>query len=171
MTTYTAIPNSQIDVDSPVSDVLMTLLRDNPLSIRESAAGAPKIALKTIAGRSTTNGGSVTFTNLSEYQGGIFFIEQHGTSATAKTIELSSDNGSSWGTAYSLGSLENMQFSIDFSTGAIRGQAYSRGTAANTDLAGTVGGAGANVDAIRFANSGNPYLSILAILTGGDAGV
>lgn len=43
MTTYTAIPNSDVDADSPVTTGLMTLLRDNPLAISEGSTGAPKI--------------------------------------------------------------------------------------------------------------------------------
>lgn len=43
MTTYTAIPDSDIDPDSPVTSSLMTLLRDNPIAITEGSAGAPNI--------------------------------------------------------------------------------------------------------------------------------
>lgn len=43
MTTYTAIPNSDIDRDSPITEPLMTLLRDNPIAISEGATGAPRI--------------------------------------------------------------------------------------------------------------------------------
>ena len=41
MTTYTNIPDAEIDQDSPVTQPLMTALRDNPLAITEGAAGAP----------------------------------------------------------------------------------------------------------------------------------
>lgn len=43
MTTYTAIPNTQIEPEAPVTSELMTLLRDNPLAIREGDPTAPKI--------------------------------------------------------------------------------------------------------------------------------
>lgn len=43
MTTYTAIPNGDIDPDSPITTTLMTLLRDNPIAITEGATGAPAI--------------------------------------------------------------------------------------------------------------------------------
>lgn len=36
MTTYTTIPNTDIDQDSPVTQPLMTALRDNPLAIAEA---------------------------------------------------------------------------------------------------------------------------------------
>lgn len=44
MTTYTSIPDTDIDVDSPITTGLMTLLRDNPIAITEKAAGAPVLA-------------------------------------------------------------------------------------------------------------------------------
>ena len=44
MTTYTTIANSEIDQDSPVTQTLMTALRDNPIAITEGAAGAPKVS-------------------------------------------------------------------------------------------------------------------------------
>ena len=43
MTTYTTVPNSDIDQDSPVTVALTTALRDNPLAIQEGDASAPKI--------------------------------------------------------------------------------------------------------------------------------
>ena len=46
MTTYVTIPNSDIDQDSPVTQPLMTALRDNPIAITEGAASAPRIVGK-----------------------------------------------------------------------------------------------------------------------------
>lgn len=43
MTSYVAIPNGDIDQDSPVTQPLMTALRDNPIAITEGAVGAPRI--------------------------------------------------------------------------------------------------------------------------------
>lgn len=43
MTIYTAIPDSDIDPESPGTTTLFTRLRDNPLAIREGDATAPKI--------------------------------------------------------------------------------------------------------------------------------
>lgn len=41
MTTYTTIPNGDIDQDSPVTQPLMTALRDNPLAGFEGSTDAP----------------------------------------------------------------------------------------------------------------------------------
>ena len=41
MTSYNAIVNGEIDANSPLTADLMSKLRDNPLSIGESATGAP----------------------------------------------------------------------------------------------------------------------------------
>jgi len=49
MTTYTAIPGSDIDPESPITASLMALLRDNPIAITEGAAGAPSIATAALA--------------------------------------------------------------------------------------------------------------------------
>lgn len=48
MTTYTAIPNSDVDVDSPITTSLVSALRDNPLAIQEGDGTAPRIAQKAI---------------------------------------------------------------------------------------------------------------------------
>lgn len=47
--TYTAIPDSDIDADSPITTALMTLLRNNPIAIAAGDAGAPSIATAAIA--------------------------------------------------------------------------------------------------------------------------
>lgn len=41
MTTYVSIPNGDIDQDSPITQPLMTALRDNPLAIAEGDTTAP----------------------------------------------------------------------------------------------------------------------------------
>lgn len=43
MTSYTAITTSEVDADSPITESLMTRLRDNPIAITEGSSGAPKI--------------------------------------------------------------------------------------------------------------------------------
>jgi hypothetical protein len=43
MTTYTAIPNGDIDQDSPITQPLMTALRDNLLAVQEGDPTAPKL--------------------------------------------------------------------------------------------------------------------------------
>jgi len=43
MTTYTPILNAEVDAESPITDLLLTRLRDNPLAIGEGAASAPRI--------------------------------------------------------------------------------------------------------------------------------
>ena len=77
---YTNIPNGDTDPDSPLTTGLVTLLRDNPISMIEGGAGAPRIlnaALNNhpwdtadiaaaaigrsqIANSTTTSGGTVT---------------------------------------------------------------------------------------------------------------
>ncbi len=47
MTTYSAIANSEIAVGAPITNSLMTKVRDNPLAIQENDATAPTVALAT----------------------------------------------------------------------------------------------------------------------------
>ncbi len=49
MPTYTAIPDGDVDAESPGTTTLITLLRDNPIAITEGAAGAPQIVAAAIA--------------------------------------------------------------------------------------------------------------------------
>ena len=48
MSTYTAIADAEIDVDSPVTQILLTKYRENMLAIQQGDATAPKVALPAI---------------------------------------------------------------------------------------------------------------------------
>lgn len=63
MTTYTSIPNSDIDQDSPVTQPLMTALRDNPIAITEGATGAPRIVAAGIEGGDVSAAGEVYYSD------------------------------------------------------------------------------------------------------------
>ena len=43
MTTYTPILNAEVDAESPITDLLLTRLRDNPIAIAAGDVGAPRI--------------------------------------------------------------------------------------------------------------------------------
>jgi len=58
MTAYTTITNSEIDTDSPVTESLMTRMRDNPIAITEGSSGAP--AIQTAALEQTGGSEAVT---------------------------------------------------------------------------------------------------------------
>lgn len=49
MTAYTAIPDADIDPESPGTTTLFTRLRNNPIAITEGSSGAPKIQLNAMA--------------------------------------------------------------------------------------------------------------------------
>jgi len=61
MTTYTAIPNTSIDIDSPVTQPLLTALRDNPIAITEGSSGAPRISTAAFGSTYYTQGGIGTY--------------------------------------------------------------------------------------------------------------
>ena len=50
MTAYSAIANSEIAVGAPITNTLMTKVRDNPLAIQEDDATAPNVAFAVLAG-------------------------------------------------------------------------------------------------------------------------
>lgn len=67
MTTYTAIPGTDIDQDSPITQPLMTLLRDNPISIAEADSTVPaNLRPSVVLGTLDTSAGgtSVSLTSL-----------------------------------------------------------------------------------------------------------
>jgi hypothetical protein len=59
MTTYTAIPDTSIDPDSPLNEALFTLLRDNPIAQTEGSSGASKTQTAALE----QSGGSEAVTN------------------------------------------------------------------------------------------------------------
>jgi len=55
MTTYTTIPNSSIDPESPIDASMMFSLRDNPIAMTEGAVGAPQYKGSAIASAAITD--------------------------------------------------------------------------------------------------------------------
>lgn len=58
MTTWTTIPDGNLDVDKPARSIDALALRDNPVAIAEGAAGAPRVndaALSSTATAAGTN--------------------------------------------------------------------------------------------------------------------
>ena len=69
MPTYTAINDTQIQPEAPVTSELMTLLRDNPIAVAEGDSGAPRVVspalgltFKTGSVSRTTSGTSTILT-------------------------------------------------------------------------------------------------------------
>ena len=54
--TYTPILNAEVDAESPITDLLLTRLRDNPIAISNGAADAPRITDAAL-GPTATNAG------------------------------------------------------------------------------------------------------------------
>jgi len=164
MTTYTAITNAQVDVDSPITQTLMTLLRDNPLAINELAAGAPKPYWKIISSNSAN---PLDILSIGDFQGFHAFGSIDPTSISG-SIALSDDNGSTWGTSSNISlnlNLAQFELFLDFTTGNFywcsEGGSYSTGTVAN---------ASANVDAVRLdLNAGGTGQGIFVQLLGKEA--
>jgi len=109
-TSYTSIPNGDIDPDSPITTGLMTLLRDNPIAITEGASGAPSVARAALeAGTKTwvllqetdaSNDSSIDFTSVidSTYDEYIFLVSGlvAATGGASLRARFSNDNGSTF---------------------------------------------------------------------------
>jgi len=99
MTTYTTIPDTDVDQDSPVTVPLMTALRDNPTAVTEGASGAPRIDGKALG----THIADVSFTTTA---GECLLVDGHEliqlkgyadfSGAGALQISFTANGGSSW---------------------------------------------------------------------------
>lgn len=105
MTAYTAITDSSIDQDSPVTEPLMVLLRNNPIAMMEVVAGAPKMAQSFQAGVEAA-GTDLVFTGLEEFGGGFFicFVRNATGASVDLLLGISDDSAGTWETGTVLSS-------------------------------------------------------------------
>jgi hypothetical protein len=106
MADWTDIANSEIDGDSPITESLMSALRDNPEAITEGATGAPRIENLAMANNVVTAGNkyilrsdiedSVTGTTLTTLKE--FYTTQSGTCRIY--FELKSSSSTAYGRVY-----------------------------------------------------------------------
>lgn len=177
MATYRSIASSETDADSPVTTDLMQALADNPTAIAEGASGAPKIAQKTRVG-GASSGSTATFNAMDDFGGVTAHIHFRNSGGVNRDLTLeASDDGSTWypGTPEVLrtipaGEAGMISFVFDFSTGAYRGAVHYGSTAPQT-FTGTLSGASAAIEDIRFGNATDLATSILLEPHGGDTTV
>lgn len=101
MTTYSAIADSDIDPESPITTGLMTKLRDNPLAIQQNDATAPDVVGASwvkIDEKTASASSLIAFTGLdSTYATYIVVGERVVLSAsTSIGMQISDDNGSTY---------------------------------------------------------------------------
>lgn len=185
MTTYTTITNAEIDQDSPVTQPLMTALRDNPLAISEGDSTAPAIsgkALDTFISSISIGVSSNTQIDLTNYR----LIRLHGAvqrngAGSKVTAELSANGGSTWASSVDIVDLDsvtlycnlNYTITINLSTGAFYTCGsiitYDSGTGiydfGNFRQTGTVTLPTGTVNRIRIGTSNN--VSTVANIYGG----
>jgi hypothetical protein len=112
MTTYTDPTTLNTDPNDPVTSVLLTALKDNPVAVVEGAAGAPKVSAAamgvlifadsaTVTANNTTtltSDGDLTRVDNVVVLGNISTSTPGGSNSTAAySYRLSSDGGASWG--------------------------------------------------------------------------
>lgn len=124
MTSYVAIANGEIDQDSPVTQALMTALRDNPIAITEGDASAPKVESIAVETRRfvfvmPTSGTSFVLSSLDSRLATIRILANAmtATSTASGTYEcffaLSNNNGASFGTETKIASTSGVSGGID----------------------------------------------------------
>lgn len=125
MTTYRTIADSEVEANAPVTEALVTALRDNVAATAEGATGAPKIA--SLALQPTTavgDGATVTFSGLGSYGGAMIWANFRATSGDDGTIEFSDDGTTFYGSTVvaTLSGTDrgSATISVDFSTRRLR---------------------------------------------------
>ena len=177
MTTYTTITNAEIDQDSPITQPLLTALRDNPVAITEGAAGAPKVqaaALDTFIGRVNKNVGgddSLVIRNL-DTQASIICVG--GVSEGRLDVQLSDSNGSAWATAsiiLNTPTTSSLAATLNISINLLNGDLIVSGSGVEDivgsgitynlyGLSGTVATPTGTVNAVRFLGTANFSLNV-----------
>lgn len=103
MADWTDIANNEIDGDSPITESLMTALRDNPTAITEGATGAPRIENLAMA-ENVVTAGSVYIKNHDieeQHQGTSTITIKEFYTTQSGTCRISFDfKGNGTGTAY-----------------------------------------------------------------------
>jgi len=112
--TYTPILNAEVDAESPITDLLLTRLRDNPIAIAAGDSGAPRIQFAALDAWFSTLGSVGTYA---------FCRKASGTLGEGATISGSSlsfayitDTGDvQFGGTKPSGTWRNMSFAMPFS--------------------------------------------------------
>lgn len=119
MTTYTAIPDANLEVDKPIRSVDGLLLRDNPIAITEGATGAPKnqplsLNLYTAGTHSIAKSVQTSTTSTSYVRVYSAYIPRSGTVST--TISLLSTSGLGGAIAFARIYVNGVAFGVERST-------------------------------------------------------
>lgn len=173
MTTYTAILDTQIDPDAPITSVLGYQFRDNPIAIAEGAADAPRIAIKSFIG----DGSPVDIVSIGDFTGVELNIFANNSDAAIKTLDIAlSDNGGTSfyasSTIYTINtgnSIHSVGF-VDFTSGSSK-FIIKPPSGAGSSISFTLAGASSNVDAFRVSLSGLGNISLYGTLNGGSTTV
>ena len=141
MPSYTAIPNSDIDASSPVTESLLTLMRDNPIAIAENAANSTDIVgLDPLSKIVLSNDAIAVFNNTvitSAHDHYIFeFIDVVPvTDGVRFEAQFSVDNGSNYLTSvYKHTAADQTAFRLNGNAGILTGSASGEGLSGFCDL-------------------------------------
>jgi hypothetical protein len=91
MTSYVSIPNGDIDQDSPITQPLMTALRDNPIAIAEQDASVPvglHLGFYPLGTINTTSGTTQTLSGLDLSQYKMLYVSVIGVNVASAAGQL-----------------------------------------------------------------------------------
>lgn len=118
MATYTAITDTQVDPDAPLTSQLGYQFRDNPIAISEGATGAPKVTGLALGTIFQPYGHTYTTSDVDRWK--TIYIQQSSGTACDR-VRFSTDGGGSWGasTTFSIGTAWSFAY-MDLDSGDIR---------------------------------------------------
>jgi len=179
MTTYTAIPDGDIDQDSALTQPLMTLYRDNPIAISEGATGAPRnqgISLDNVfAGYLTSTGTTpAALTGLDGVKQ-LKIVGAVNNSASSQIVQIafSNDGGSSYGSWQNLAIMSTSVFgTFEMTMNVVSGACSGSGVFGNSGLTIVASSVTvpSGVDAIQIRNNATGgIIQANVYIIGGDA--
>lgn len=171
MASYRTIADSEVEANAPLTEALVTALRDNVTAITEGAAGAPRVVSGALSPTTAVDDGSTTMTlsGLGSYGGALIFAHftaGGGGSPDPFAIAFSDDGTTFYGTTTIQGLATSdrgtAQISVDFASRQLRA-VTSIGNGTPDSVSGLVTGLTVACTHIKLTAGGNIAAMILPL--------
>ncbi len=169
MTTYTTIPDTDVDQDSPLTVTLLTALRDNLPATMELDSTAPKMAVDADRSASAT----ADYDGMDDFSGCRFFAHIQGSNSTSGTVKVTISYSTD-GVSFS-GDTDVFSFTVsgNYTRSCMGHIDFASGNITASCAAGTMSGASTSITHIRIAatstGGGSRTLQSYVERTGGAA--